>query len=72
MTQEKIKKAALLRDAEGDFDSNDGRAGFIEGAEWANEQFIKFLEDEMNSLREGQLPHYTIERLIKRWKNQNL
>lgn len=37
MTREKeIRQAALQRDGDGYFDSNDGLNGFIEGAEWAD------------------------------------
>lgn len=38
MTREKqIKQAALERNCDGDFDSNDGLNGFVEGAHWADE-----------------------------------
>lgn len=38
MTREQqIKQAAFERNCESDFDSNDGRNGFVEGAQWADE-----------------------------------
>lgn len=38
MTREKqIKQAALERNYDGDFDSNNGLNGFVEGAQWADE-----------------------------------
>lgn len=38
MTREKqIKQAALERNCDCDFDSNDGLNGFVEGAQWADE-----------------------------------
>lgn len=35
--EEQIKQAALERNCDGDFDSNDGLNGFVEGAKWADE-----------------------------------
>lgn len=38
--EEEIKQAAFERDCENDFDSNNGRLGFEEGAQWADEHPI--------------------------------
>lgn len=35
--EEEIKLAAFERNCESDFDSNDGLNGFVEGAQWADE-----------------------------------
>lgn len=35
--EEEIKQFALERDSDGDFDSNNGYQGIIEGAQWADE-----------------------------------